>query len=338
MEQFDIPVVLFCFKRCDTTKRVIDAIRQVQPKKMYILADEGKTEAEKIKVLACRKLIDKEIDWPCQVIKNYAVENRGVYQNIGLGARWVFEREKEAVFLEDDCLPDITFFSYCKSLLEKYRDNKKILWICGTNYLGEYHNKTGDSYMFTSHLLPCGWASWSSKFPRYYDAEFHLYNQENLKKARMTYDTPALFRQQKRSIESEMSAAQKMGFPTSWDFQMILSLRVNGMYGISPSGNLIRNIGADADSTHGGTSLSKVMTKRFCEVPLHAVPTELHGPAQIRPDQKNEKKISHIILFPTNMRIELFLKRNIGAIIRKIFHVDSDIRLTEWIEVIMSHG
>lgn len=47
MEQFNIPVVLFCFKRTDTTKRVLEAIRKVQPRKMYILADQGRTAQEK---------------------------------------------------------------------------------------------------------------------------------------------------------------------------------------------------------------------------------------------------------------------------------------------------
>ena len=123
MEQFNIPVVLFCFKRTDTTKRVLEAIRKVQPRKMYILADQGRTAQEKEMAAACRNMVESEIDWPCEVIKNYAAENRGVYKNIGLGAKWVFEREAEAIFLEDDCLPDITFFSYCKQLLEHYREN-----------------------------------------------------------------------------------------------------------------------------------------------------------------------------------------------------------------------
>ena len=186
MEQFNIPVVLFCFKRTDTTKRVLEAIRKVQPRKMYILADQGRTAQEKEMAAACRNMVESEIDWPCEVIKNYAAENRGVYKNIGLGAKWVFEREAEAIFLEDDCLPDITFFSYCKQLLEHYRENEKVLWICGTNYLGEYHNANQDDYMFTSHLLPCGWASWSKKFLKYYDAEFNLYTPEYLKIAQKT--------------------------------------------------------------------------------------------------------------------------------------------------------
>ena len=331
MEQFNIPVVLFCFKRTDTTKRVLEAIRKVQPRKMYILADQGRTAQEKEMAAACRNMVESEIDWPCEVIKNYAAENRGVYKNIGLGAKWVFEREAEAIFLEDDCLPDITFFSYCKQLLEHYRENEKVLWICGTNYLGEYHNANQDDYMFTSHLLPCGWASWSKKFLKYYDAEFNLYTPEYLKIAQKTYDVPALFRQQKRSIESEINAFKRRGVPTSWDFQMILSLRANGMYGISPSGNLIRNIGADENSTHGGTSLNKVMTKRFCEVPLHSVPVQLKYVDEICVDPEYERKISKIILYPLTMRIDFFAKRNIGALIRKAFRIDPDIRISNWI-------
>lgn len=112
---------------------------------------------------------------------------------------------------------------------------------------------------------------------------------------------------------------------------MILSLRANGMYGISPSGNLIRNIGADENSTHGGTSLNKVMTKRFCEVPLHSVPVQLKYVDEICVDPEYERKISKIILYPLNMRIEFFAKRNIGALIRKAFRIDPDIRISNWI-------
>ena len=57
MEQFNIPVVLFCFKRTDTTKRVLEAIRKVQPRKMYILADQGRTAQEKEMAAACRNMV-----------------------------------------------------------------------------------------------------------------------------------------------------------------------------------------------------------------------------------------------------------------------------------------
>ena len=78
------------------------------------------------------KTVEFLINWDCEVIKNYAKENRGVYQNIGEGARWVFEREEKAIFLEDDNLPETSFFRFASEMLEKYETAPEVLWICGT--------------------------------------------------------------------------------------------------------------------------------------------------------------------------------------------------------------
>ena len=119
MNNFEIPVVLFLFKRKDTIVRIIDRLRQVNVKKLYLMSDEGRTEEEKTKVRETRNIAEGAINWNCNVIKNYAESNRGVYGNIALGAKWVFEREKCAIFLEDDNLPELTFFPYCEGLLTR---------------------------------------------------------------------------------------------------------------------------------------------------------------------------------------------------------------------------
>ena len=125
MIKFNIPVVLFIFKR-EKAVEVINRLSIVKPTKLYILADQGRNEEERIAVEKCRKMVEKAINWDCKIIKNYANENRGVYQNIGEGAKWVLRREKWAIFLEDDNLPEITFFEFCKEMLEKYEnDNRK---------------------------------------------------------------------------------------------------------------------------------------------------------------------------------------------------------------------
>ena len=93
MHQFDIPVVLFIYKRIDTTLQIIDRIRAVSPRKIYILSDDGRTPEEMQLVNQCRQVIESAIDWDCEVIKNYANGNRGVYANIGLGAKWVLNKE-----------------------------------------------------------------------------------------------------------------------------------------------------------------------------------------------------------------------------------------------------
>ena len=148
MNKFDIPVVLFIFKR-EKAVEIIKRLSIVKPTKLYILADQGRDDIERKAVKKCREKVEAAIDWECEVIKNYANENRGVYQNIGEGAKWVLKKEKWAIFLEDDNLPEVTFFEFCKEMLERYEDDSRILWICGTNYLCEYFLKYNVSYVFT---------------------------------------------------------------------------------------------------------------------------------------------------------------------------------------------
>ena len=173
MKEFDIPVVLFVFKR-EKAVEVIKRLSEVKPSKLYILADQGRNDAERHAAEICRQKVEDAIDWKCELVKNYADENRGVYQNIGEGAKWVLRREKWAIFLEDDNLPEVTFFEFCKEMLQKYEEDSRVLWVCGTNYLGNYHPKDNVSYVFTRHMLPCGWASWATKFEKFYDGNLSL--------------------------------------------------------------------------------------------------------------------------------------------------------------------
>lgn len=97
-EYFDIPIALFMFKRSDTLLKIIAVLSKIKPKKLYLLSDQGRNEEEIRIVEKTRNLIENAIDWDCEIIKNYASENRGVYENIGEGARWVFQQEKKAIF------------------------------------------------------------------------------------------------------------------------------------------------------------------------------------------------------------------------------------------------
>ena len=43
------------------------------------------------------------------------------------GFSWVFEKEEQAIILEDDCIPNLDFFRYCDEMLEKYKDDERAL-------------------------------------------------------------------------------------------------------------------------------------------------------------------------------------------------------------------
>lgn len=325
---FDIPIVLLIFKRSDTLTQILKVIAQIKPQKLYIIADAGRSEEESYMVNKARNRIEELIDWPCEVIKNYAKENRGVFENIGQGARWVFEQEEKAIFLEDDNLPEVTFFEYCRQLLEKYEKNEKILWVCGTNYLGKYKMKDGSSYAFTQNLLPCGWASWSNKFLKYYDGQLEHMKEKNISNIlRKRYFSKALFKQQFNSIRFEYHKLCNNEKFRSWDYQMLFSLKYYNLYGISPCNNQIKNIGVDNLSEHGGNSFSNIMTRRFCGMNSYPLNFPLIHPKLIAIDDKYEKKIEKIILYPFWRRV----RNNIVASIKRILNIPEYIPFSDYV-------
>lgn len=314
---FDIPVVLLMFKR----EKVVDIIRrveQVQPSKIYLISDGGRTLEEHEEVRKCRRLAENAITWPCEVVKNYSEINRGVYENIAGGAKWVFERESKAIFLEDDNLPETSFFFFCKEMLDRYENDSRILWVCGTNYLEEYLPKESVSYVFTRHMLPCGWASWSEKFCKYYDGELHgCDDQRILRNIGYQYITKALYKQYKTCWLSEYNRRKQGKRFASWDMQMDFTIKSNSLLGICPCANQIKNIGVDDASIHGGTSLNAVMTRRFCGMDSKPIRFPLVHPNTVLVDEVFEKKIGRIMLYPIHVRI----KTGVSRVLRRVFSI-----------------
>ena len=313
---FDIPVVLIIFRRCDTMPRIIQRLAKVKPRKVYILADEGRNEKEIEQAHECRKTVESLINWDCEVVKNYAEENRGVYRNIGEGAKWVFEREEKAIFLEDDNLPETSFFRYADEMLEKYETAPEVLWICGTNYVTDMNGK--ESYAFTQHLLPCGWASWSTKFLKYYDGELSTFRDEaHKRKFYSSYSNRWLAQWQYQSVRNEVERHERTGRFISWDYQMLWSVRSNGLYGVVPLRNQITNIGVDEFSIHGGNSKNNVMTDRFCEVPSKQLDFPLVHPNEIAINKSVEHQLADIICPPHSTVLKSLLSSKMKRLINE---------------------
>lgn len=296
------PVVLFTFKRSDTVLRIIDVLRLSKPQKIYIFSDGPRRDDEVEQIKNARKVIVEAIDWECEIIKVFHEKNVGVFGQIALGAKYVFEKEKRAIFIEDDNLPSPTFLSYCEEMLDKYEHEEKIVWVCGTNYESESAYLDTD-YVFTKNMLPCGWASWSEKFLKYYQFDFSLLNsRKNIRRIRKNYEMKSLYRQQMRNYKAEHYREVHNMRYASWDFHMAMSIRYFDLYGIAPRLNQIRNIGVDIYSSHGGTSMSHPNTDKFCEIPVGELSFPLKGPDKIAINKQFEKNTNKIILVPKLIR------------------------------------
>jgi hypothetical protein len=314
------PVVLFLFKRSETLPAIIRRISSYAPEKLYILADGPRNSDEAVLTEKTRSIALSLVNWECKVVTKFEQENIGVYRNIGEGAKWVLSQESKAIFLEDDNLPETTFFKYCDDLLDRYENNADILWICGTNYLEDSRGFDQSSYYYTRHLLPCGWASWSSKFLREYDGELTGLNDESIARMRKTYRDKRLYQQELQTIKQTRFNYLRNPKSISWDRQMVFSVRSKLKYGVAPALNQIRNIGADEHSVHGGTSTKKTMTGRFCEIPTHPLTFPLKAPTSLSINPAFESATGNVILQPFSVRVI----RHVGRLVKRIFGIDPD--------------
>src|SRR4051812_32506567 len=117
------PVAILIFNRPETTERVFDEIRRARPSRLLVVANGPRSEVEgEAERCAAARAVTERIDWPCEVGREYSSANLGCKHRISSGVSWVFEQVEEAILLEDDCLPDPSFFPYCEELLDRYRD------------------------------------------------------------------------------------------------------------------------------------------------------------------------------------------------------------------------
>jgi hypothetical protein len=167
------PVAFLIFNRPDTTKKVFDLIREAKPPKLLVVADGPRQDkvGEVEKSMATRAIIDL-VDWDCEVIANYSDVNLGCKVRVSSGIDWVFHEVEEAIILEDDCLPDLSFFRYCDELLERYRYDTRIMFISGDNFQFGRRSNTNSYYFSTPPIW--GWATWRRAW-KYYDVDIKLW-------------------------------------------------------------------------------------------------------------------------------------------------------------------
>jgi hypothetical protein len=240
------PVVLFIFNRPDLTRVVFEEIKKAQPSKLYVVSDGPR---ENIKgecdlVNESRKILH-DIDWSCDVVTYFSDINLGCKASISLGIAHVFNRETDAIFLEDDCVPDSSFFRYCDELLEKYRYHESIMIVSGTSKVSRNLRKNNESYYFTRYPNLWGWASWSDKWLHHYDVEIKSWRTMK-NKVLETMPNKSNQKYWKYIFEDTY-----LGKNDTWDYQVAYMMMLNRMLAISPFCNLVSNIGCGhVSSTH----------------------------------------------------------------------------------------
>lgn len=240
----DTPVAFFIFNRPATTQRVFDAIAAARPRTLLVVADGPRSDRQSdASDCSATRAITERIEWPCDVRRLYAENNLGCRSRVSSGLDWVFSQAAEAIVLEDDCLPSPDFFPFCELLLDRYRDDERVMHISGTSFQRD-NNRTPHSYYFSKYTHIWGWASWRRAWAAY---DVSLRSWPSLRGSTLIKDwfDSAIEQEFWTRVFDDLHAGGN-----TWDGQWTYACWANRGLGIVPARNLVSNIGFGTAATH----------------------------------------------------------------------------------------
>jgi hypothetical protein len=273
---FSVPILFIIFNRLETAKRVFEEIKNIRPKTLFISADGPRQDraGEYEKCEKVRNYVINNIDWGCEVKTLFREKNSGCKLAVSSALDWFFTQVEQGIILEDDCLPDQSFFPYCEELLNVYKDNKKVFMISGNNYLIK-HKTEKESYYFSHLTHVWGWASWRRAWDTY-DISLKDYPEfiEN-KKIEKVWNSQNAREYWLRCFN--MVYENKLD---TWDYQWTYNIWNHDGVSVAPNVNLVSNIGYGSEETHGSAKKSKALDR-----PLEVMNFPLIHPKLVIVDQ-----------------------------------------------------
>lgn len=313
-EPITTPVLFLIFNRPDTTQRVFDEIKKTRPRVLFVSAD-GPREGMHDEAGQCQAARDiiKQVDWECEVHTNFHENNVGLKTAISSAIDWFFDHVDAGIILEDDCLPSQSFFWFCQNLLERYRNDERIMMITGSNF--QFGRKRGDaSYYFSQLAGIWGWATWKRAW-KYFDPSmetFPRFKEQNQIKNILQDEISRIFWMTK--IEQAYNSSSTWGF--AWAYAMFTQ---NGLC-VCPNENLVSNIGFGLGAVHATNATSIFANVKTTEM------EEIIHPVFIMPDRNADEFGSKLA---TNEqlpyvrfgdRVKIMVKAIAGKIIPRKYH------------------
>jgi len=243
--QLKTSVLLIAYNRSECTRQVLSVLRKIRPKKLYLACDGWKDEEDRKKCEDVRSLV-YTINWKCRVHTLFHRKNLGSGNAPYEAMRWFFSHEKMGIILEDDILPDVTFFRFASELLQTYQNDKMVGCISGGNVIAP-EISIDSSYYFSGYSQTWGWATWRRAWKLY---DIHIKRWPEMKKTRLL---EKLFSNIWTRVYWTLifDAVYNGEMTSAWDYQWTFSSWVHGLFSIMPKNNLIRNIGfGRKDATH----------------------------------------------------------------------------------------
>lgn len=238
------PILFLLFNRPDLADRVFSSIRAARPRQLFIAVDGSRPSREgEESLVAQSRAIAGRVDWPCEVHSLFRETNLGCGVAVSEAISWFFEHVESGIILEDDCLPDISFFRFAEEMLERYADHSEVMMVNGTSFLPKVDD-LDCSYYFSLFGNIWGWATWRRAWLQY-DFELSTWPENPAVQQRLrTFGFSA------RLHFNRNFRMSKIGVIDTWDYQWVHAIWACGGVVVAPHSNLVTNLGFDERATH----------------------------------------------------------------------------------------
>jgi hypothetical protein len=265
-------VLMLVFNRPDVTQKVFEAVRQARPPRLYVAADGARADRPAdLETTAQVRSIFNEIDWPCEVHTRFLDQNLGCRMAVSSAIDWFFKQEEQGIVLEDDTLPNTSFFEFCDAMLDRYKNDMRIFSVCGSN-LAQPWFRSQQSYEFTRYMCVWGWASWRRAW-NHYDEALQLWPTVKTQPNALPL-MPAGFARRFWSLVFDLVYLRSIG---TWDHQWVFAHWKNNGLSIVPARNMVVNLGfgEGATNTSGATPNYVQLMKHNKQTPPFARPADI---------------------------------------------------------------
>jgi hypothetical protein len=245
--EVDVPVCFSIWSRPKLQLRQFEIIKKAKPSVMFLVSN-GKLNDEHEKLLQeSRLLVENGIDWNCTIYKYYENINIGPYSFQNNYYSGVWKIVDRCIFMDDDCIPSVSFFSFCAELLEKYKNDTRIFWINGMNYEGESQEVSSD-YFFSKSGCGWGFATWKRVFEQCWG--MLDYSKDPYVMSLLKY-----MKKEDDNFYDQLIGFSKNeyfdGHRPSVEFFFGSNRYLQNQLYISPKRNLVLNAGCNIESWHG---------------------------------------------------------------------------------------
>jgi hypothetical protein len=246
------PIVLFTYKRLDTLKLTIEALKAnflAKDSDLYIFSDGPKVENDKISVNNVRVYL-KTISGFKSIQILESQNNKGLTKSIIEGVSSILESNNNLIVLEDDLITTTNFLLYMNQALNVYKDNKDVISICGYGLkIKKPLNYNSDVYLY-GRSSSWGWAIWKEEWSsidwEIKDWLLFKSNKELINKFNLNGSD--LF---------SMLKSVKEGNGNSWAIRFAYNQFKQKKFSIMPFNSLVQNIGFGTQGTNTKNKYSR---------------------------------------------------------------------------------